>query len=101
VGLEVIPGLKDKWSEFKYKPLILFAGFELVPIVLWALACFAGIQLYQPIDCAQQGLFGAAVTGFLGFLSTSTTYAVGTRHFKNAKTREVLTNAPAPSAFRE
>jgi hypothetical protein len=87
VGLEVIPGVKEKWNDWKYKALVLFGLFEAVPLVLWALACFAGISFYPMDSCGAEGALRAAVAGFVGFMATQTTYAVGTRNTTNAKVR--------------
>lgn len=87
VGLEIIPGVKEQWNTWKYKALVLFGLFEAVPLVLWALACFANISFYPVDSCGVEGAIRAAVAGFVGFMATQTTYAVGTRNTPNAEAR--------------
>lgn len=86
VGLEVIPGVKEKWSAWEYKALVLFGLFEIVPVALWVAFCFGGLGLYE-MECGTDGLVRALIAGFVGFMATQTTYAVGTRNTTNAKVR--------------
>jgi len=86
VILEVVPGLKNKWSNLQYKPLILLAFALVVPVVLWVLHCYAYIQFLE-IECTWQGLFNMLIAGFTAFLVNQTAFAVATRELPNAKER--------------
>jgi len=86
VLLEVVPGLKDKWSDLSCKPLILLGFALVVPVALWGITCYGNITLVQ-VECEWQGAFSMLVAGFTAFLTNQTAFAVGTRNTSNAKAR--------------
>jgi len=89
VALEVVPGLKARWSTWQWKPLTLLGLFLALPLAAWALACFAGIMLIPlPALCGVEGGLRAAGLGFLTFLASQTTFAVATRRTENAVARQ-------------
>jgi hypothetical protein len=90
VALETIPGLKDKWTSWKYKPITMFLLFLLVPVIAWALTCYAGLPLFTTADCTWQGAVYAAGIGLLAFLANQTTFAVATRNTENAVMRNLM-----------
>jgi hypothetical protein len=67
VGLEVIPGIKEKWSKWKWKPLTLLSMFLLVPAALWVLACPLNVSVPWAVDCSISGLGAAVVLGLTAF----------------------------------
>jgi len=85
--LEVIPGLKDVWSEWQWKPLTLLAVSIATPLAVWGLACHAGISFPFEVKCGMQGALSTVYLGFLAFLSSQTTYLFGTRKLPNVKAR--------------
>lgn len=88
VLLEVIPGLKDKWSTWEWKRLTLLVGFVLVPVVAWALGCFANITFVQnSFSCDVQGALTAAGLGFLAFVGNQGAFGFATRELPNAQDR--------------
>jgi len=87
VLLEVVPGLKERWSEWEWKPLTLFGLFEAVPLVAWALTCFAGMAIYDVPDCTWQGALAVMSVGFVAFMASQTTFTLATRKTENARAR--------------
>lgn len=89
VLLEVVPGLKKVWTNWQWKPLVLFVGFVSLPVIAWALACFAGINVIPvPVNCGVQGALQAAGVGFAAFLGNQTAFSLVSRETKNAQARE-------------
>ena len=86
VLLEVVPTLKEKWSEMKYKPLILLGFAVVVPVALWALSCYAGMAFVE-VECSWQGAFQMLVAGFVAFLVNQTTFSTQTRKLPNVVAR--------------
>ena len=82
-----MPGLKDKWSE--WKPLTLFVDFLVVPTIVWALFCLGGIELGIEVACGVQGALQGLWLGFVAFLGNQTGYAVAVRTTLNAVRRQV------------
>lgn len=88
VMLEVIPGLKDKWSTWQWKRLTLLVGFVLLPVAVWALGCFAGINFVeQNFPCDVQGGLMAAGLGFLAFVGNQGAFGFAVRELPNAERR--------------
>ncbi len=88
VLLEVVPGLKDKWSTWKWKRLTLLIGFILVPVVVWALGCYANITFVQNgFTCDVQGGLTAVGLGFLAFVGNQGAFGLATRELPNAQKR--------------
>lgn len=86
--LEIIPGVKEKWTAWKYKALTLFLLFLAVSIVWWVLGCFANIKWgSHDLGCDTNGALQAIALGFLGFMSTQTAYGVASRKLPNAVAR--------------
>ena len=77
VLLETIPGLKEVWVNWKWKRVVLLAGFVLVPIATWLLICPAGLDVGVVADCTTQGLLEWAVIGLMAFTGSQTTYLLG------------------------
>lgn len=90
VALETIPGLREKWTGWRFKPITMFLLFLIVPLVAWALTCYAGLPLFTSVDCSWQGALHAAAVGLLAFLANQTTYAVATRNTVNAVERNLM-----------
>ena len=88
LALEIIPGLKDVWSEWKWKPLTLFVGFLVVPVIVWALVCYGGINVGLEVICGVQGLLQGLWLGFVAFLGNQAGYTVGVRNTANALARK-------------
>ena len=86
VLLEVVPNLKDKWSELKFKPLILLGFAVVVPVALWALSCYGGIAFVE-VECSWQGAFQMFVAGFVAFLVNQTAFSTSTRKLPNVVAR--------------
>lgn len=86
VLLEVVPGLKDKWNDLEYKPAILLGFAVVVPLVLWALNCYAGMAFVE-VDCAWQGAFKMFVAGVVAFLANQSTFSLKSRDLPNAVAR--------------
>lgn len=87
IVLEVIPGVKDVWGTWKWKPLTLLVISIGVGLGMWALVCLAGLDLSMLLDCTKQGIASALYFAFLSFLSNQTTYAVASRKTPNALAR--------------
>jgi len=94
VALEVVPNLKDKWSEWEWKKMTLFMLFMATPMVVTVLSCELGVQLpfevvCDPFEmvCDQQGYVDAFVVGFMGFTGNQTAFLTTTYRTKNAKAR--------------
>jgi hypothetical protein len=87
VGLEIIPGLRDKWNDWKWKSLTLFVLALVIPVALWALACFAGIAFIRPMSCDRQGAAMALYYGASAFVSNQGAFAVGAHRLPNARKR--------------
>ena len=87
VALEVVPNLKDKWSEWEWKKMTLFMLFMATPMVVTVLSCELGVQLPFEVVCDQQGYVDAFVVGFMGFTGNQTTFLTTTYRTKNAKAR--------------
>ena len=85
--LEIIPGHKDKWSGWEWKPLTLFVGFLVIPTLAWALICYGGIDVGVETACGAQGLLQGLYLGFVAFLGNQAGYAVGVRTTANAVAR--------------
>ena len=88
VMLEVVPGLKDKWSGLKYKPLILLGFALVVPVALWALSCYGGLAFIDVV-CSWQGAFQMFVAGFVAFLVNQTAFSTSVRKLPNVQARAV------------
>ena len=88
VMLEVVPGLKDKWSGLKYKPLILLGFALVVPVALWALSCYSGMA-FVDVVCSWQGAFQMFVAGFVAFLVNQTAFSTSVRKLPNVQARVV------------
>ena len=89
VALEVIPGIKDKWNVWKWKRLTLLVGFVAVPVIVWALGCFADISfIQQNFTCDVQGGLMAAGLGFLAFVGNQGAFGYAVRNFSNAQSRQ-------------
>jgi len=84
--VEVVPGLKEKWNDLKWKPLIMLGLSLVVPVALWALSCY-GDMPFVDVTCGWQGAVNMVVAGFIAFLANQTTFAVGTRNTVNAQAR--------------
>ena len=88
VGLEIVPGVKKKWTEWRFKPLVLFLGFTLVPVILWLLICLAGLDLKLTMDCSIEELIFAIVLGVTAFGGSQVAYKVGgVERLPNARAR--------------
>lgn len=96
--LEIIPGLKDKWSAWKWKPLMLFLGFLLVPAAIFVGKCSLGMDIALPptVTCTLTGLLYALGYGFLAFMGNQTTFSLVTRKFYNARVRNARQAASGP-----
>ena len=88
VMLETIPGLKKVWTDWEWKRLALLAGFVLVPVGAWLLACPAGLYIGIVADCTIQGLLEWIVVGFLAFTGSQTSYLVKVRGLPNSVARK-------------
>ena len=88
VMLEVVPGLKDKWSGLKYKPLVLLGFALVIPVALWALSCYAGLAFIDVV-CSWQGAFQMFVAGFVAFLVNQTAFSTSVRKLPNVQARAV------------
>ena len=88
LALEIIPGLKDVWSAWAWKPLTLFVGFLIVPALVWALVCYGGIDIGLEVVCGVQGLLQGLWLGFVAFLGNQAGYTVGVRNTANALARQ-------------
>ena len=88
VMLEVVPGLKDKWSGLKYKPLVLLGFALVVPVALWALSCYGGLAFIDVV-CSWQGAFQMFVAGFVAFLVNQTAFSTSVRKLPNVQARVV------------
>ena len=87
LALEIIPGLKEVWSGWRWKPLTLFGGFLVIPMIIWALVCYGDIDVGFAVVCGVQGLLQSLWLGFIGFLGNQTGYSVGARTTPNAVAR--------------
>ena len=87
VALEVVPGLKEKWTNWEWKRMSLFVLFIGVPLVSVMLICLAGFELPFVVDCSQQGYLDAIVLGFVAFISNQGTFFTGTHRLANARRR--------------
>lgn len=86
-ALEVVPYLKDYWSEWEYKPLTLWGLFEIIPVGAWALTCFAGFDWFQAPVCTLQGGVDAFLLGMWAFMSSQTNFTLAARKTENAVSR--------------
>ncbi len=90
LALETIPGLKKVWTNWKWKRLVLLAGFVLVPIAAWLLTCPAGLDIKIMADCTTQGLLEWVVVGLCAFTGSQTTYLMKSRQLPNALERKMI-----------
>jgi len=88
LALEIVPGLKDVWSDWQWKPLTLFVGFLLIPVIVWALVCYGGINVGLDVTCGVQGLLQGLWLGFIAFLGNQAGYSVGASKTANAQARQ-------------
>ena len=88
IGLEVVPKIKDKWSDWEYKPLTLLLLFVGTPLVAWLLQCLAELDFGIAMDCTAEGLLTVLGVGFIGFATNQATYTIATRKFPNAIARQ-------------
>ena len=86
VALEIVPGLRDVWSTWKWKPLTLLVAFVGVPVVLWLLHCYGGIDLVVT-DCTTKGLIQVIILGFTAFGGNQATFKLGANRLPNAALR--------------
>ena len=87
IALEIVPGLKVKWSEWEWKKMTLFLMFVATPVAATVLSCKLGVQLPFEVVCGQQGYVDALVVGFMGFSGNQTAFLAATHKTKNAKAR--------------
>lgn len=88
--LEVNPDskLSKWWNALKYKALFLLGLMLLIGLVWWALFCFTPIEVPAvELPCGLNGAVQALAFGFLGWMSTQTTFTTGTRKLPNAVIR--------------
>lgn len=91
LALEVIPGLKDKWANWEWKPLSLLVGFLGVPVAIVALVCSFGITLPEiSLDCVNlsQTYVNAILLGFISFLGNQGTFYTATHRLPNVRARK-------------
>ena len=88
--LEVVPKLKDAWSEWEWRRMTLLGLSLGVPLALWALVCYAGVALPFEVACGGQGAFDAVMLGIISFLSSQTTYLIKSRSLPNSMARKGL-----------
>lgn len=89
IALEIVPGLKEEWSDWKWKPLTMLVISVGTGLGMWALVCLAGIDLKMLLDCTKQGIASALYFAFVSFVGNQTTYAVGTHKTANARARDL------------
>lgn len=87
VALEIVPGLRDLWSKWKWRRVSLLGLFLAVPLGAWVLVCAAGLVLPGAYDCTTQGVFDAAILGLVAFTGSQTAYLVVTRQSANTRAR--------------
>ena len=100
LGLEVVPRLKDKWTEWKCKPLTLFVGFLVVPLAAWALFCLGGIELGVEVFCGVQGALQGLWLEFVAFLGNQAGHAVVVDKTPNAMSRALIVQRLTHSALQ-
>lgn len=88
VLLEIIPGLKEEWKTWRWKPLTLLVGFIVAAVALQALTC-GGFRV--PIvaeTCDWRGYLVAAAAGLWAFAGSQGGYITVSRKLPNALARQ-------------
>lgn len=98
VMLEVVPGLKSKWSGWSWKALTLLIVFLGVPAAIWAIVCYGGINVRTVVLCGVQGLLEALWLGFIAFLGNQVGYTALASKTANAEKRHELADVVAIGA---
>ena len=83
IGLEVVPGLKDKWATWKWKLLVMAGLNLLVGIGIWVLVCPMGVDLKMVVECTVNGALTALYLGLIAFATSQTTYTVVAKRLPN------------------
>lgn len=85
--VEIVPGFKEIWSEWKWRRTSLFGLFVVVPLGAWLLVCTAGVVIPGEYICAIQGVVDAVITGIVAFAGSQAMYLAVTRQSANARLR--------------
>ena len=87
IALEVIPGIKDKWSSWRWKPLTMLGISVVSGLGMWLLVCVANVDLGMLLDCDKQGIMTALYFAVISYGANQTAFAVSSRNLPNAKPR--------------
>ena len=87
--VEIIPGLREVWSEWKWRRASMLGLFLVVPLVAWILTCAATLSLPGTYLCTAQGVLDVVILGIVAFAGSQTTYLAVTRQSANARSRHV------------
>lgn len=85
--VEVIPGFKTVWSEWKWRRASLLGLFIVVALGAWTLSCTAELIIPGIYLCTMQGVLDTLIVGLVAFAGSQTTYLMFTRRSANAKLR--------------
>jgi len=87
VLVEIIPGFKAAWAEWKWRRASLLGLFLVVPLGAWLLTCTAGLSVPGEYTCTNQGVLDTMVLGLVAFAGSQATYLAVTRQSANARLR--------------
>ena len=87
VLLEVFPVLQDFWTNLKNKKLWLTVFHLVAAVIIWALACFAGVAFPFVVTCGLMGLLQMLWLVLWSLFGASVAWETVSHRFSYARAR--------------
>ena len=88
VALEIVPWLKEHWTDWPYKAVSLLGLFIIVGVGWWAIQCWTALPVPAlDVPCGWEGAVTMVTYALLAWAGSQTGFSTAARYTDNAQER--------------